>query len=470
MTERETIKQWLMADFLNFVAFFFKKRNGTKFVVSNHHRIIADALMDVVMGDTKNLIINIAPRYSKTELVSVNFPAYCYALNPRCNFIQTSYSADLTEKNSMVIKDIMRDEDFLNYFEGTRIDPKNDTKANWHTTDNGTFYATSTLGQLTGFGAGTATEYVDGKFDFGGCILIDDPIKPVDALSATKRNAVNEWFDNTLRSRTNNPKTTPIIIVMQRLHEEDLCGFLTNKEAEQWRVISLPCLTQDDEGNEFALWSRKHDVNELHKLRDANPFVFETQYQQNPKPTEGLLYEGFEEYDVVPICSGTRRKCCVDTADTGKDYLCAIVYDENKYGCYVRDIMYTQKPMEWTETKLAEMITKWQVDLCNIESNNGGRGFARNVEANCRQIGNLRTRIKWYCQHENKEVRIFTHSADVQNMVKFPPKWTNTWSEFANTLLSYRKTGRNEHDDAPDCLTKVVELYKKSNTNFADYF
>lgn len=461
ISEHELVKAWLTSDFLNFVAYFYPKLHGQKFVVNKHHRIIASALMDVVLGKTKQLIINIAPRYSKTELVSINFPAYCYALNAACNFIHTSYSADLTEKNSIAVKDIIKSEEFQKYFEA-RIKSGSDTKSAWDTSNGGGFYATSTLGQLTGFGAGATTELDDeGKFTFNGAIIIDDPIKPFDALSDTKRESVNEWFYNTLKSRVNSPKSTPIIIVMQRLHENDLCGYLLNKEPKLWKAVSLPCLTFNEEGEEEALWAFKHDVDALHAIQETNSYVFETQYQQNPKPIEGLMYREFKTYEVLPYKG--MMKNYTDSADTGSDYLCSICYKECADGLYVTDVYYTQKTMDVTEQELPVMLMKNNVEHCTIESNNGGRVFMRNVERISREMHNYKTTFYPYTQTKNKEVRIFSNANEVNNLVIFPHNWKSRWREFANHVTSFRREGRNVHDDAEDVLTAMVERMIDAN-------
>ena len=113
--------------------------------------------------------------------------------------------------------------------------------------------------------------------------------------------------------------------------------------------------------------------------------------------------------------------------------------------------------MEYTEPETARMLTRNAVQQATIESNNGGRGFARNVERNCRELGNLKTRVVTYTQTANKQVRIFSHSAEVNNIVFFPKGWEHKWREFYQAVTGYRKEGRNAHDDAPDALTGLIE-------------
>ena len=150
-----------------------------------------------------------------------------------------------------------------------------------------------------------------------------------------------------------------------------------------------------------------------------------------------------------------------DTADTGQDYLCSINYrgvdDGASKSYYITDLIYTQEPMEVTEPMTAKMISKEHVGCAIIESNNGGRGFARNVERECRALGNTHTNIQWFHQTENKQARIFSNSASVMANVYFPSNWIDRFPEFADAILRYQKEGKNLHDDAPDCLTGVYE-------------
>lgn len=244
---------------------------------------------------------------------------------------------------------------------------------------------------------------------------------------------------------------------MQRLHEHDLCGYLQELEPDEWTVLSLPCIETDEDGNEKALWEFKHTIEELHKIENADPIVYQTQYMQRPTPIEGLMYSTFKTYDIIPHTRMRRKKAYIDTADTGSDYLCAIFYDETEIGNFVTDILYTPKPMEYTEPKTAEMIGKNETEEAIIESNNGGRGFARNVEKQCRIMQNNKVFIRWFHQSENKQVRIYTKSAEVQNLTYYPSDWERRWPEYAKHIKSYRKEGKNSHDDAEDAITGTVE-------------
>lgn len=489
----DVTKTWVLESTLNFTAYFFKHNFGKKFIVNGHHKIICDALDRVIQGKTKRLMINLAPRYSKTELVIKNFAAYGFAINPSSKFIHLSYSADLATDNSTEVQNTVTSEPFQELFD---LALTSESKKKWKTSEGGGFYAISSGGQVTGFGAGEVQELEDTEeqkeleemeefipfFDskFAGAILIDDPIKPDDALSDTKRNAVNLKFDTTIRNRVNS-RDTPIIIIMQRLHMKDLCGYLQDLEGVigkdedgEWELVELPCLTTDPEtGEDVALWPHKHTVEELHKMRIKNPFVFETQYQMNPKPKEGLMYErGFREYDypTIPYTPNNVWKNYTDTADTGADYLCSINYVETDLGNFVTDVLFTQKPMEYTEVKTAEMLARENINIANIESNNGGRSFGRSVESQTRVLGNYTTEFNAFHQSENKNVRIFTKSNEVQNLTFFPRGWQNMWPDFYQHVTTYMKTGNNKHDDGPDTLTGMVEMRGQSEGESAEGF
>lgn len=436
-------------------------------MVSRHHKRICNALDDVISGKIRKLIINIAPRYGKTELAVKNFISYGLALNPSSKFIHLSYSDDLAHDNSEEIRDIVKSEEYQRLFPYVQIKRGTDSKKKWNTTAGGGVYAVSTGGQITGFGAGEVDDIDDKEIGaeidsiskgtkFAGAIVIDDPIKPEDALSDVKREKINQRFETTIRNRVNS-RNTPIIIIMQRLHENDLCGYLMKTEPGEWTVLSLPAIENEADGKEVPLWDFKHTLDELHHLNKIDPFTFETQYMQNPTPMVGLMYGVFKTYKEIPYTNRAIRKNYTDTADTGIDKLCSIDYIDTEIGNFILNVLYTDAPMEVTEPKVATMLAKDGITVANIESNNGGRGFARNVEKQSRIIGNDETEIKWFHQSGNKEVRIFTRSAEVMNLTYMPEGWETLFPEFHAEIKSFRKFGKNAHDDGADALTGTVE-------------
>lgn len=476
--------------------YFFKKKTGTKFVVNIHHVQIWEVLELVLQGLLTKVIINIAPRYSKTEIVVKNFIEHALSLNASSRFIHLSYSDELVRDNSDSIKDTIKSEAYQQLFPNVRISNKSDSKKKWYTTEGGGVYAVSSGGAITGFGAGavdkplTLSEKLqeeqelrefedalremekafDEKQEFAGAIIYDDPIKPDDAESEGKREKINQRFDTTVRNRVNSRKT-PIIVNGQRTHPHDLSGYLMEtdgftsdlEEAKNnpniWFVLSIPVIQTDENGKRFALWPFKHTLEELEVMEDKIPITFQRQYMQNPQPKEGLMYKPLRKYDHIPATETSIRKNYTDTADRGKDYLCSIDYVETNDACYLTDVLYTVKPMVETESMTALQLSKQKTHIARVESNNGGEGFARAVEKQCRALKNPLTTFYWFHQSDNKEVRIFNNSAKVYNLVYVPSDWEIRWPDFARAIKTHMKAGKNLHDDAADALTGVVEWF-----------
>jgi len=454
-------KERLQKDFLYFTRYFFKQNYNRKFVVSPHHQKIADKLQEVIDGKCKRLIINIAPRYGKTELAVKAFIAYGFALNPRSKFLHVSYSQELAVANSEEVRDSFILSPEYDRFFNVGLKPSSTAKKKWETKDGGVLYATATGGQVTGFGAGDVDSEDDFFNDyqqtskFSGAIVIDDPIKPEDADHPLIRNKVNQRFESTLKNRVNSVNT-PIIIIMQRLHEDDLCGHLINEYGNEWDVLKLPCI--DDEGK--PLWEFKHDLEWLQKEQSKNPINFSRQYMQNPKSREGLLYgDNFKTYNEIP--SGKRFNY-TDTADKGADYLCSISYVVNGGYAYVLDVVYDDNKNEITEPIVTDSLKKNNVGTCYIESNNGGRAFSRNVDRLSKEIGNGKTVFKPFHQSKNKEARILSNASNVLNHVIMPNDWSTRFPKFYKSVTGFLSQGKNPHDDAEDTLTGVYEKSLKS--------
>lgn len=275
--EENVIKLKCENDLLFFTRFIYKENHRRSFIVAPHFVLIADYLTRVVNGEIKRLIINIPPRYGKTELAVKCFIAWCLAKNSQSKFIHLSYSDDLALDNSSQTKEYIESECFQNLWE-MKLKKDAQGKKKWFNEDGGGVYATASGGAITGFGAGVAEAKI-----FSGAIIIDDPLKPDDAPSEVKRSAVNERYNNTIRSRVND-RDTPIIVIMQRLHEEDLSGFLLDGgSGEEWTHLCLPALDKDN----IPLWKDKHTFAELEQIRQANRYNFSGQYMQTPSPLEG---------------------------------------------------------------------------------------------------------------------------------------------------------------------------------------
>lgn len=265
------IKQKCEDSLLFFTRYIFKENTGNKFQVAKFHETLADTLHKVHKGEIKRLIINIPPRYGKTELAVKMYIAWSLAKNPSAKFIHLSYSDSLALDNSSMTKEYINSDAFTRLWD-IKLKKDSQSQKKWYTTDGGGVYATSSGGAITGFGAGS-----------GGAIIIDDPLKPDDALSDVRRSFINNRYNTTIRSRVND-RDVPIIVIMQRLHEEDLSGYLLDGgSGEQWHHLKLSALDDDNK----PLWPEKHSFDELEAIRQADRYTFSGQYLQLPSPPEG---------------------------------------------------------------------------------------------------------------------------------------------------------------------------------------
>ena len=328
------VKKLFENDFYSFACYFFTILRGEEFKSNWHHRWLCSILEKVYKGELKNVIINISPGSSKSCIVSILFPAWCYFKNPHCRFLTTSYSDDLVESNSVSIKDIIKSPEFQALKGGLAFRQDSNKKNEWTLLENGKsvgeFFTASIKGALTGRRAG----YMERGY-FTGCIIVDDPIKPIDALSETKRNEINGALENTLGSRKAH-SDVPTVMIMQRLDEDDPTGFLLKyRAADKWTHIKIPAIidtdyfdslpdyikphaerflkSQLDKYGEASYWEFKEPLSSLKRLSVDNTYVFMSQYQQEPTPKGGTLIqikyfqkvEDFPKFDYIKIFADT---------------------------------------------------------------------------------------------------------------------------------------------------------------------
>lgn len=346
--DKEILRKIHRSDYLEFVKYHFKKFKREEFKVNQHHRALASALMDVFNGKIKYLLINVPPRHTKTELAVKNFIPWCFSINPMCRFLHLSYSDGLALDNAQWVKNLMRSESYIDlYGDLFSLDKhKSDSKKLWYSDEKGYMYSTSSLGQVTGFGAGALPDDKQ-KHNFYGAIIIDDPLKAADALSDVKREAVNRVFMNTIKSRLNDPKKTPIIIIMQRLHEDDLSGFLLNGNSEfKFTHINLPAINEDGpskyDPREIGepIWKDMHSLEMLKKMEETDPLVFAGQYQQRPAPLEGNMVkkDWLKFYDEIPkFTRGVYISCDLNFKKEGNSYVVYSAYGASPPDAYLID-------------------------------------------------------------------------------------------------------------------------------------
>lgn len=347
-------------DHLFFTRYFFKNRQQLKFIVNWHHRLMCDAIQDVIDGRCENLIINVAPGASKTEIVVINLIARGLALNPRARFLHLSGSNELASLNSSTARDLILSDEYQTFWP-IRIADDAKAKKRWNVEIDGQpaggVYATSLGGQITGFRAGHMAE------GFQGAIIIDDPLKPEDAYSMAKTNQANRKLLTTVKSRKANPKT-PIVIVMQRISDNDPCGFIEKGNLPgKWRVVKIPAVLTEDYvralkpqyrellppvgeretiDGRFSYWPYKEPLKDLLAMEkgegsDASGsrisrHVFSAQYNQQPVALGGNVIHGehFKRYRVLPRIMW--RKIYADTAQKTKEANDYSVFEEWGYG------------------------------------------------------------------------------------------------------------------------------------------
>lgn len=470
---------------LFFTRYYFKKRFNRKFVVNRHHEIICDALDRVLRGELKKLIINIAPRYSKTEIAVKNFIANGLALNPAAKFIHLTYSDTLALDNSEEVKDLIQEESYQAMFPNVQIKRDSRAKNKWYTTEGGGVYAASAGGQVTGFGAGKVDEVeedsekemqqwldemlsdIEIKQKFGGAIIIDDPIKPDDANSDTVRERINNRFDSTIRNRVNS-RNTPIIVIGQRVHPDDLSGYLIENEPGEWEVISLPCLYVNEDGKLEALWKFKHTVEELQKLKLVNDIVFETQYQQNAEPKEGLLFHRNELHYYNPATVDVEKLtdfkfAAIDPADEGGDDLSAPFGYLVGNKIYIVDAIYNNHGTDENEPACVQAIVARKLHAARIEGNSAWVLFAKSVRTKV-QEKHPDCSIRTVKNTVNKHTRILAQASFIRNNFVFRSDWESIpqYSKFMKCLTKYLRVGKSNKDDAPDSLAEMAAYYQSN--------
>lgn len=428
-------------------------------------------------GLIKKLIITIPPQHGKSQGSSKYLPAYMLGNNPELNIALMSYSTTFARKFNRHLQRVIDTPEYANVFPNTRINSSNVvtvSKGYLRNADEfevidhtGSFKAIGREGALTG-------NPVD-------VLIFDDLYKDaMEGNSPVIRENVIEMYKTVAETRLHNDSQQ--LCVFTRWHEEDLIGYFENT----YNVITLNSFDQvstiADWSNTWVkvnfeaikaseateldpralgepLYPERHNLKKLQSTQKADQVIFDCMYQGEPKPKEGLLYGPFRTYTALPAIKS--RKNYTDTADEGADYLASGCYsvgiDDN---IYITDILYTSEPMEKTELLLPMMLERNRTEKAQIESNNGGRGFARAITPH------TTAKIDWFHQSNNKEARIITNATKVNNII-MPMDWSIRWPLFYNHVTNFKKIFKaNKHDDGPDMLTGIVESEYKKVTNF----
>ncbi|SUB57721.1 phage uncharacterized protein, C-terminal domain [Peptoniphilus lacrimalis] len=367
-----------------------------------------------------------------------------------------SYNETLSTSFSKMVRDSITekkaDKDkviFSDIFPQTNI-KQGDGAANLWSLEKGNnnYLATSPTGTATGFGA--------------NIIVIDDLIKNAsEANNSLNRDKQWSWFTDTMLSRLEG-NDWKIIVVMTRWHSKDLAGRLIshcNENKISYKQILYKAIK--DNGSMLCDDILNYESYTI-KTKTMSPEIALANYQQEPIDLKGTLYKSFKTYDEIPKdmfgnYKFTEIKSYCDTADTGDDYLCNIIYGVLNREAYILDVYYTKDHMEITEKEVAKRLTEFKVNNALVEGNNGGRGFARQVERNLRELGNHKTIVRTFHQTNNKNARILSNATWVMEHIYYPSNWHNKWNEYFVSMKEYQREGKNPHDDAQDATTGVAE-------------
>lgn len=402
-------------------------------------------------AEAQIMVVNMPPRHGKSR-TATKLTQWLFGKYGAGEKVMTgSYNETLSMTFAKAVRDTIATEPsngvitYRDLFPDTRIKYGSAEVKKWalegSEVDN--YLATSPTGTATGFGC--------------TIMLIDDLIKNVkEAYNEHVLNSHIEWFNNTMLQRTETD--FKIIIFMTRWTTNDLAGYVLENFDN---VVHINYKAIQDDGSMLCPEILSKADFEL-KTKNMNKDIIAANYQQEPIDIKGRLYTRLKTYTEIPKDDEGNSLLkyilnYTDTADEGSDFLCSICYGMYEGDYYILDVIYTKEPMEITEPATAEMLTRNNVGFALIESNNGGKGFARNVDRECKAMGNNHTVIKWFHQSQNKKARILSNSTGVMNNVYLPVNWMDKWPDFASDMMKYQKEGKNAHDDAPDAITGVYE-------------
>jgi len=446
----------------------FARYTMPTFHASDFHKKYYSILNEFIKGNIKKLIISCPPQHGKSLGSSINVPAMMVGNNPDLKVATVCYSATKARKFGRKTKQLMMDKKYLDVF-GHRLAEKTDT-AYVNTAEEMDMVNFDGSLKMVGYKGGLTGDPVD-------VLLMDDLYKDwKEANSPLIRENVIDWYVTVADTRLHN--NSQQLIVFTRWHEEDLVGFIektdtvinitnlddiinaVNDPQDCWYKINFEAIKTSDRSaidpreHDEPLWKERHSLKRLKNARSKDPVKFDALYQGNPESKEGLLYGTFQTYRDLPDNVIMRRNY-TDTADMGNDFLCSIVYDEtNDKRAFVIDILYTQEDMTITEPSTASLLKRNNAKTADVESNNGGRGFARKVQ----ELTTKKIKINWFHQSDNKEARIISNSATVMETVIFPEDWQIRWPVFYTHITKFKRLFKaNKFDDGPDTITGIAE-------------
>jgi predicted phage terminase large subunit-like protein len=452
----------LRRDFMSFIERSFYELNAqTPFIAGPHLEIMAAKLEACRQGKIRRLIINLPPRSLKSHCTTIAFVAWWLGHNPAGHAICASYGQDLADKLARDCRIVMLSPWYRRLFP-TRLSSRQAVH-DFITTEQGTRLATSVGGVLTGRG--------------GDLILLDDPLKPDEALSETKRKAVNEWYDNTLLSRLNDKAKGCIIIVMQRLHQNDLVGHVL--EQEHWEVLSFPAIAEQEETHviESVLGTRlfKRKTGEaLHPERESlavyrairqtiGEYNFVSQYQQNPAPPGGAMVKTdwlkFYEPGEQPS-EFSRIVQSWDTANKAtelSDYSVCTTWGVQYKQYYLLDVYRRKLNYPDLKRTVIEQAQRFDTNTVLIEDKASGTQLIQDLKFD----GVLGVTEYKPPPGTDKVMRLHAQTAMFENALVFLPRSAPWLPDYVHELTSFPGS---KHDDQVDSTTQFLDYVRSSHS------
>ena len=448
----------LRSDFTAFIERSFHELNpATSFLPNWHIEVIAAELEACRRGETKRLIINVPPRSLKSHCASVAFPAWLLGHDPSAQIIVASYAQELASKLSSDCRSLFGSSFYRDLF-STRLSSHRQAVQEFATTHQGFRLSTSIGGVLTGRGA--------------DCIIIDDPLKPEEAVSDTQRKAVNDWFDHTLCSRLNNKKDGCIILIMQRLHEDDLTGHVLGLES--WKTLRFPAIAEEDEKQVIqtpygmrqferrageALHPEREPLEILNHLREAQgEYNFSGQYQQSPAPFGGGMVkaEWFKIYTAADIPS--KFEMIFQSWDTANkptelsDYSVCSTWGVIENQIYLLHVF--RKRLGYPELKRAvrEQAEAFNAQAILIEDKASGTQLIQDL------VNEGMHAIKKYEPTMDKVMRMHSVTSTLENGFAHIPEKAAWLREYLHELTSFPK---GKFDDQADSTSQALDWFKQ---------
>ncbi|MDD3014161.1 MAG: phage terminase large subunit [Candidatus Gastranaerophilales bacterium] len=469
--EKTLLYSLLRADFKSFVIKVFNEVSANSTYLDNWHiDVICHELMDTFEGRQNRLIINIPPRYMKSIICSVAFPAFILGHNPKATIIAVSYSEELASKLALDCKKVIESSWYQDVFPGTKLSKNKKSTNDFEMTKGGGRYATSVNGTLTGRGA-----------DY---IIIDDPIKPMDAFSDLMREKTNDWYGSTLYSRLNNKNEGKIIVIMQRLHHEDFTGYLLETDSS-FKHIKMPAISEEDEiwtvknritkdekafkrAKNEPLHHKREDITRLYQSKEyMGEFNFAGQYQQNPMPREGgiIKKKWFKFYNEEQLWKSIKKNeikvnCIIQSWDTASkiaehnDYsVCITVLRDCSGNSYILECYREKLEFPALIRKIAQ-----KHDLAKEKYKNRIIVLIEEQASGTSLIQELKHKNRIYPigikPEYDKESRLISVSHLIENgTCLFPDNYPHWWLDFEKELLTFP---RSKHDDQCDALSQAL--------------